>query len=109
MTADRCLELLKELRTLQLMARRIATFPCRKDTRAAWATVATAIDDRLALLGAVLVLDADAEVLQACELHLAREQPRVDADATEVIDRDPTTSETDPTTSSTVHPRITIH
>lgn len=68
MTADRVLELLRELRCLETMAHHIATFPCRRDTRATWTAVATAIDDRKALIVGVLqLLDVDFDTLAASE------------------------------------------
>lgn len=73
MTPARVLELLRELRTLELMAHHLATFQCRADTRAAWDAVLVAIDDRVALLHGVLQLEADPAVVVACELALEQQ------------------------------------
>jgi hypothetical protein len=107
MTAARTLELLRALRTLELMARTIATVPTRDDTRGAWRLVREAIDDRCALLRAVLVLEADADVLVACDLRLAQEE-QVVRDS-QLANADYLTSN-DGVDAITTHPRrLTIH
>lgn len=105
MTADRVLALLRELRTLKLMAHTIATFSCRPDTRAAWSLVSLAIEDRIALLRAVLQRDVDVDTLAACEIALAREPLAAD---------DPRDSSTSIEVEAmpapvTPHRRVTVH
>jgi hypothetical protein len=103
MNTSRVLELLRELHTLELMAHYLASFTCRHDTREAWSHVLTAIDDRIALLRGVLMLDADAAVVQACEIALALESLAADDDAIEAIDFK------DVVKTVTPHPCVTIH
>jgi hypothetical protein len=107
MTADRCLELLRELHRLQVVAHHLATFDCRRETRPTWDAIAIAIDDRCALLRAVLVLEADADVLVACDLRLAREQAG-SGDAPTALDASPLALDENGIGDADL-PRVTIH
>jgi hypothetical protein len=73
MTPARCLELLRELRSLEGMRGVLHNFLRVSQHADAWQHVLTAIDDRCALLHGVLRLDADPAVWLACEQHLAQE------------------------------------
>src|SRR5262245_14608185 len=74
MTPDKCLALLREMRSLQFSAFGLRSFPCHPATRQDWRHVITAIDDKVSYLTAVLRLEADPEVVQWCEAQLAAEQ-----------------------------------
>jgi hypothetical protein len=106
MSAARTLELLRALRTLELMAHHIGTFTSRRDTQPAWRLVLEAIDDRCALLRGVLMLNADADVLRECDLRLARESQAEDGDASTALDAFPSSLNA---VKSTLQSRVTIH
>jgi hypothetical protein len=114
MSAARVMELLRALRTLELMRHHLATFACRHDTREAWGLVVEAIDDRCALLRGVLVLDADADILRECDMRLALEQAG-SGDASTALDASPLSLEReqqvfqDCQVANVKHPRLTIH
>jgi hypothetical protein len=86
MTPDRCLEVLRELRSLEWMAFGLRDFVRVSNSNAEhWPQVITAIDDKVRYLTAVLRLEADADTLAACEQHLAQEQQAAETVVRRVI------------------------
>jgi hypothetical protein len=105
-TAQRCFEVLRELRSLEGMAVGLQQFLPVSQHAAQWQHVLTAIDDRCALLRGVLHFE-DPATVATCELHLAREQQTAEHEGSNAITTYPTNEECSDAIRTS--PRITIH